>query len=322
MPKLYVGVDGGGSKTAAIAVDGKMRIVGRGLAGPSNHLRVGIEAAVLNIDHAIDSAIGNAKAAASEVVYTYCGIAGSDHPKHRARMVEALRSLFPSGNFTVDSDARIALLGAVGANPGIVVIAGTGSVAFGRNASGKEERAGGWGPTIGDEGSGYAIARRGLSAIVRAFDGRGPQTMLTDLLCTVHGMCHPEDLPTFVYSPTTQVSSIAAYAKMVIDAARAGDRVASEIVSSEGYELGKTVLAVARKLEMVEASFPVAWVGGAFRAGELLIGPMREALQAGAPGAEVRPPIESAVEGAARMAIETARAPRHGRGKGAKEPRG
>ncbi|HXI14701.1 MAG TPA: BadF/BadG/BcrA/BcrD ATPase family protein [Thermoanaerobaculia bacterium] len=310
MSTLFVGVDGGGSKTAAVVVDRRMKIIGRGLAGPSNYLRVGIEEATINIDKAIASAIATARADPSQVGYTYCGIAGSDHPKHRARMIEALRSLFPLGNFTVDSDARIALIGGVGLHPGIVVIAGTGSVAFGRNESGKEARAGGWGPTIGDEGSGYSIARRGLSAIVRAYDGRGPQTALTDLLCTVHGLCQPEDLPTFVYAPTTRVASIAAYGKMVIDAARAGDRIAKEIVSSEGYELGKTVLAVARKLEMETGPFAVAYFGGAFRAGDLLVGPMREALLAGAPEAEVRPPIETAVEGAARMAIRAARAPR------------
>jgi N-acetylglucosamine kinase-like BadF-type ATPase len=229
------------------------------------------------------------------------------------RVVEALRVFFPRGNFIVDTDARIALTGAVGFSPGVVIIAGTGSVAFGRNASGDESRAGGWGPTIGDEGSGFWIAREGLSAIVRAHDGRGFATGMTALLCEDYDMCSPDDLPRFVYATTTHTDDIARYGKLVIEAAQAGDEVARDILSRAGSELAECVLAVARKLHMIDSEFDVAYVGGAFHAGDLLLNPMRMRLNRDAPGATLHPPREEPVRGAARMAMQAARAPRPGR---------
>lgn len=308
--KYYIGVDGGGSKTAALVIDEQRHPLGRGLAGASNHLRVGIEIATRNIERAVNIALVEAGVAIRNIEYAYCGIAGADHPAHHQRVVDALRIFFPGGNFIVDTDARIALTGAVGFGSGIVVISGTGSVAFGRNASGKEARAGGWGPTIGDEGSGYAIGRDGLSAIVRAHDGRGKPTLMTELLCYDYDMCSPEDLPRFVYASTTHADDIARYGKLVIQAATKGDEVANEILERAGRELGECVLAVAKKLELTGTEFPVAYVGGAFHAGDLLLGPMRSVLDGEAPGAKLMQPAHTPVEGAAMMAIRAAENPR------------
>src|SRR5437868_12305377 len=170
--KYFLGVDGGASKTAALVTDENSVPLGRGLAGGSNHLRVGIETATRNIERAVNSALVESGIAIREIEYAYCGIAGSDHPEHHERVVDSLKMFFPRGNFVVDTDARIALTGAVGFGSGIVIIAGTGSVAFGRNENGDECRAGGWGPILGDEGSGYAIGCDGLTAVLRAYDGR------------------------------------------------------------------------------------------------------------------------------------------------------
>lgn len=314
MANYFLGVDGGASKTAALVTDEEGKPLGRGLAGGSNHLRVGIETATRNIERAVNIALVEAGVAIKEVEYAYCGIAGSDHPDHHERVVEALRIFFPGGNFIVDTDARIALTGAVGFGSGVVVISGTGSVAFGRNERGNETRAGGWGPTLGDEGSGYGIARDGMAAIVRAHDGRGRATRMTEMLCFQYGMCDPADLPRFVYAATTHADDIARYGKLVMDAAESQDPVALEILERAGRELAQCVLAVADKLEMTDAAFPVAYVGGAFHAGELLLGPMRRVISQGAPGAHLLKPQRSPVEGAAMMAIHAARSPRAARG--------
>lgn len=311
--RYYIGVDGGASKTDAIVIDENGEAHGRGLAGPSNHLRVGIEEATRNIERAVNKALVEAGVAIRDVDYAYCGIAGADHPVHRQRVIDSLRIFFPRGNFIVDTDARIALTGAVGFGAGVVIIAGTGSVAFGRNAEGNESRAGGWGPTLGDEGSGFWIAREGLSAIVRSHDGRGFATMMTSLLCDDYDMCTPDDLPRFVYATTTHADDIARYGKLVIEAARTGDEVARHILARAGSELAECVLAVARKLHMIDTEFAVAHVGGAFHAGDLLLNPMRLRLNRDAPGAALCPPREEPVIGAARMAMEAARAPRPGR---------
>ncbi len=311
--KYYIGVDGGASKTAAVVIDQNGDAHGRGLAGGSNHLRVGIEEATRNVEHAVNKALVEAGVAIRDVEYAYCGIAGSDHPVHRQRVVDALRIFFPRGNFIVDTDARIALTGAVGFGTGVVIISGTGSVAFGRNTSGDEARAGGWGPTLGDEGSGFWIAREGLSAVVRAHDGRGFATKITDLLCNEYGMCDADDLPRFVYATTTHADDIARYGKLVIEAAAQDDDVARDILNRGGSELAECVLAVARKLHMTDTEFPVAYVGGAFHAGEPLLSPVRLRLNRDVPGAVLQPPKHTPVDGAAMMAIEAARAPRVGR---------
>ena len=309
----YIGVDGGASKTAAIVIDENDRKLGSGLAGPSNHLRVGIEEATRNIERAVNIALVEAGIAIKDVEYAYCGIAGSDHPAHRQKVVDSLSIFFPRGNFIVDTDARVALTGAVGFGAGVVIISGTGSVAFGRNAHGDEARSGGWGPTLGDEGSGYWIAREGLSAVVRAHDARGFTTRMTDLICEQYGMCDAEELPRFVYAATTHTDDIARYGKVVIEAAQGDDDVARDILARAGAELVECVLAVARKLHMLDADFPVAHVGGAFHAGELLLSPMRLRLQRDAPGATLIEPMHTPVEGAAMMARQAAAQPRPGR---------
>lgn len=310
----FIGVDGGASKTAALVVDENGKPLGRGLSGGSNHLRVGIQEATRNVERSVNMALVEAGIAIRNVEYAYCGIAGSDHPVHRQAVIDALHIFFPRGNFIVDTDARVALTGAIGFGAGIVIIAGTGSVAFGRNAAGEEARAGGWGPTLGDEGSGYWIAREGLSAIVRAHDGRGFKTEMTDLLCNEYGMCKPDDLPRFVYAATTHVDDIARYGKLVIEAAQNNDVVARDILGRAGSELAECVLAIARRLHMTDTDFPVAWVGGAFHAGELLLDPMRLRLLRDAPGSSLLPPERTPVEGAAMMAMHAAEAPRAGRG--------
>jgi N-acetylglucosamine kinase len=310
----FIGVDGGASKTAAIVVDENGGVLGRGLAGGSNHLRVGIEEATRNVERSVNMALVEAGIAIRNVEYAYCGIAGADHPVHRQRVIEALKIFLPRGNFIVDTDARIALTGAVGFGAGIAIVSGTGSVAFGRNTAGEEARSGGWGPTLGDEGSGYWIAREGLTAIVRAFDGRGFATRMTDILCNEYALCSPEDLPKFVYAATTQAGDIARYGKLVIECARAGDNVALDILSRAGSELAECVLAIARRLHMTDSEFPVAYIGGAFNAGELLLAPMRLRIERDAPGASLMQPQRPPVEGAAMMAMKVAMAPREDRG--------
>jgi N-acetylglucosamine kinase len=300
---FFLGVDGGGSKTAALVTDGSGAELGRGLAGPSNPLRVGIEVAARNVERAVNAALVDAGIAIRQIEFAYCGIAGADHPEHRQAVVESLAVFFPHGNFTVDNDARIALTGAIGFDAGIVVISGTGSVAFGRNTGGLEARAGGWGPTLGDEGSGYSIARAGLSAIVRAYDGRGAATHMTALLCEEYKMCDPNDLPRFVYDAQTHADDIARYGRMVIHAAQAGDTIAAAILADAGRELGRCALAVGRRLDMLSTNFRIAYVGGAFNAGELLLATMRETVNAAAPDAVLAAPLRSPVEGAAMLAM-------------------
>jgi len=308
----FLGVDGGASKTAALVTDDTGKSLGDGVAGPSNHLRVGIETAARNIERAVNKALVTADVASREIVWAYCGIAGADHPAHRQEIVDSLNIFFPRGNFTVDNDARIALTGAIGFGAGVVVIAGTGSVAFGRNEAGEEARAGGWGPILGDEGSAYGIARAGLAAVLRAHDGRGPSTKMLEIFSRDHQLAASE-IPRFVYATTTHADDIARYSKLVIEAAEMGDQVAGSILHDAGRELGACVVAVAQRLKLADREFPVAYVGGAFNAGEPLLAPMQQVVGEKAPRAKIGPPLRTPVEGAALMAIRAAAAPRPSR---------
>jgi N-acetylglucosamine kinase-like BadF-type ATPase len=308
----FLGVDGGASKTAALVMDAEGKLLGDGIAGPSNHLRVGIETASRNIERAVNKALVAADVASREITWAYCGIAGADHPAHRQEVVDSLNIFFPRGNFTVDNDARIALTGAIGFGAGVVVIAGTGSVAFGRNEKGEEARAGGWGPIVGDEGSAYGIARAGLAAVLRGFDGRGPKTLIAELLERGYEMS-AEELPRFVYASTTHADDIARYSRVIIEAAQANDAVALGILQDAGRELGLSVAAVARRLGIGDRELPVAYVGGTFRAGELLLAPMRDTIKRELPKAVVNRPLRKPVEGAAMMAKRAAEHPRPSR---------
>src|SRR3989454_8396079 len=131
----FLGVDGGASKTAALVTDGEGKLLGDGIAGPSNHLRVGIETASRNIERAVNKALVAADVASREITWAYCGIAGADHPAHRQEVVDPLNIFFPRGIFTIHNAARIALPGPIALGAGVAVIASTASAAFGRHAN-------------------------------------------------------------------------------------------------------------------------------------------------------------------------------------------
>jgi N-acetylglucosamine kinase-like BadF-type ATPase len=302
--RAVVGVDGGGTKTHAVVMDMNLSVLGEGMAGPSNPLRVGITNAAAAVREAIDKACEAAQGRRTDLVAAEIGLAGARRPELRARMREALNSL-GIGEMVVVSDADIALYGATEGEPGLIVIAGTGSICCGINARGKKMCAGGWGPIAGDEGGGSWIARRALRAIAHATDGRGPATSLTGVACSYFHVSDANDLSTAIYSPTITNERLAGFGKFVIEAARARDRIAREILAEAGRELGLMAVAVIRNLKLERDLFQVAYVGGVFAAaGELLVSGIREEVKQIAPAAFLGPPRFSPAVAAARMARE------------------
>jgi N-acetylglucosamine kinase-like BadF-type ATPase len=300
--RAVVGVDGGGTKTQAVILDANLAILGQGLAGPSNPLRVGIGNAATAIREAIDRACEAAHLRRSDLLAAEIGLAGARRKELSARMREALLSL-GIGEIVVVGDADIALYGATEGEPGLIVIAGTGSICCGINARGKTECAGGWGPIAGDEGGGAWIARRALRAIARAVDGRGAVTSLTSAACAYFHVSDPDDLSTAIYAPTITNERLAGFAKFVIQAAKARDQIAREIMAEGGRELGSSAAAVIRSLKLERETFPVAYVGGVFDAGsELVLSSLRQEVIRVAPKAYLAPPRFSPAVAAARMA--------------------
>jgi N-acetylglucosamine kinase-like BadF-type ATPase len=299
-----VGVDGGGSKTEAVIMDANFRVIGEGRSGPSNPLRIGVAGAATAVREAIDSACAMAKLRRNDLVAAQIGLAGTGRLELRERMRETLTRL-DMGEIEVVTDAQIALYGATNGAPGLVVISGTGSICCGINARGKRFCAGGWGPIAGDEGSGAWLSRRALRAIAQASDGRGPQTLLTELACAYFHVTSPDDLNTAIYAPTITNERLAGFGRDVVDAAQEGDPVALQIVADGGAELGRAAVAVILHLQMEHDRFQIAPVGGVFRsAGDLILATLRAAVRKSAPRAYFEPPHFAPAVAAARMARE------------------
>ena len=299
-----VGVDGGGTKTEAVIMDVDLQVIGQGLAGPSNPLRVGITNAATAVREAIDKACAMAKLRRTDLVAAEIGLAGARRRELRERMREALANL-GIGTIDVVTDADIALYGATGGAPGLVVIAGTGSICCGINSRGKSFCAGGWGPIAGDEGGGAWLARRALRAIAYSLDGRGPKTSLTEMACAYFHVTTADDLTTAIYAPSITNERLAGFGKDVVEAAKLKDPVAQQIISEGGSELGIAAAAVIRNLQMERERFQIAYVGGVFRAGgELFLGPLRAEVKRVAPRAYFEPPHFAPAVAAARMARE------------------
>jgi N-acetylglucosamine kinase-like BadF-type ATPase len=297
-----VGVDGGGTKTHAVILDSNFAIVGEGSAGPSNPLRVGVANAASAVRESIEQACEAAQIRRSDLLVAEIGLAGARRPELRARMREALHGV-GVGEIIVVGDADIALYGVTEGEPGLILIAGTGSICCGISARGRMMCAGGWGPVAGDEGGGSWIAREGLRAIARSTDGRGAATLLTEEACAYFHCSDANDLSTAIYSPTITNERLAGFARYVIEAAKAKDPVAREIVTQAGKELGLAAAAVIRTLKLQTETFQVGYVGGVFNgAGEMVLSGVRREINNIAPKAYLAPPRFSPAVAAARMA--------------------
>lgn len=306
MASLFVGVDGGGTRTRAVAAAADLLPLGRGASGPANAATVPVPRLVQSVTEAVDDALEAAGASRENLACLSCGLAGVDASATQGRLVAALEAVYGSGRVRVATDARIALAGVLAdpaAGSGAVLIAGTGAICYGRNEHGLEERAGGWGALIGDEGSASEIARRGLAAVARDVDGRGPRTRIREALHATEGTRSAVEMVRRLFRPDAGPTDTAAYFPMVLEAAREGDAIALEILRQAGEELAHTALTVLCKLGIAADPVPVATVGGVFSAGSLVLAPLRERLLAGAPLARLGPPAHPPEIGAIRLAL-------------------
>jgi len=302
-PQYYLGVDGGGTKTHVALMNDAREVVGEGTAGPSNPLRVGVETAVSNIVKATDQAMDDAGVMRVDIAAATLGLAGV----RRADIKQSIKASFTDQirirKTTVITDAEIALFATTLGKPGIVVIAGTGSVCLGKNEKGKMAIAGGWGPLAGDEGGGVGIAQTALHAVAKASDGRGIATILSDRASEYFRASGPENLIVAIYSPQVDNTRIAGFAKFVVEAAHEGDAVATTILQEAGSELGLAACAVIDQLGLQRQKVPIGCVGSVFNAGEILTKPMIETVHTLAPKAFLTEPAMPPANAAALMAL-------------------
>jgi N-acetylglucosamine kinase len=262
-----VGIDGGqtSTKCALITLDG--RVVAQGSGGGLIHLAAqgSRERFMQSLREALSSAWSTAGLQPQPVLAIGLGLTGVDSPDspEAHKVQELLPEVVDAHVIAVQSDAYAALIGAHGGQPGLIAIAGTGSVVMGVDAHGHTERAGGWGWLLGDEGSAMWIGRAGLSAALHAFDGVGEWTLLEQMMPDHFGIVSLNDVKRRVYDSGFGSRGFAALAQVVSRAAHANDAVALRIVAQAATDLTAQVMAVHRRLAL-PADAPVAPIGGAF----------------------------------------------------------
>ena len=302
MSAIVVGVDGGGTKTRVIVADESGKPLAD-LEGPASAVRPGqAERSAEVIAETVRRALDEAEMS-NVVPRVICvGVAGVGREPERQALWQALAGRELADEVVVHADATIALDDAFGDGAGVLLIAGTGSVAFGRSPAGVVARCGGWGPNIGDEGSGAWIGRRALSVVTAASDGREPETALTGAILTAAQVNDVNDLIAWAAGATPAM--LATLAPAVISEADAGDLRSNAILSMAVEELVLDVRALARELFMDErAAVPVALTGGLLRRGTTLRKRLEQRMKSAVPGAQLQGGDVDAARGAVRGAL-------------------
>ena len=295
-----LGIDAGGTKTVSLLADEHGTALGWG-RGPGANLQASGELEVEKVLHAVMEQATGGDHIRPEAICL--GIAGVDRPGDADAVKGIMRRIGFKTPVIVVNDALVALTAGAGDAPGVVVIAGTGSIAYGRTAEGVAARSGGWGYLLGDEGGGFWIGRAALAAVVRQFDGRGPSTLLTELVLQQMQLASPTELIHAIYDRGMERLAVARIASVVQEAVERGDAVAGEIVDRATSELVGAAAAVTQRLEMRGDAFPMVLAGGMFRGIPALANAVTSGLSEVAPRSDVRLlDVEPAV-GAVQMAL-------------------
>lgn len=267
--KLFLGVDGGQSGTAAVIGDENGRVLGTGEAGPCNHAAAGEGRAKLEraVRESVAAACAEAGLAPDRVEFAAACFGMSGGPDDKR---EILQNILKTRRLIVTDDAVIALAGATANGEGIITIAGTGSIAFGRNGQGRIARAGGWGHIFGDEGSGFDLARQALRAALRMEEGWGEQTRLRELLLEGTGSQTANQMLHRFYSDEWPRSRVARLAPLVDRAATEGDPIAMQIITGAAQQLATYAASVRGQLWQPGAEIELAYIGGVFESRLLL----------------------------------------------------
>ncbi|WP_164985226.1 N-acetylglucosamine kinase [Ammoniphilus sp. CFH 90114] len=262
----FIGVDGGGTSTRGVLSDreGQIRAVVRG--DSSNMNSRPLPEVIHTLKKVCQDLLDQVGGTSEQVQSVFLGLAGAGRPRERDLLLEGLQEAYP-GRVQVDNDAVTALYAGTWGRPGMVLIAGTGSIAYGVSTTGERYRVGGWGWLLGDEGSGFILGQEALRAILRAFDGRGKETQLTSLVFSLYGIQEATEVVSFIHASENPRKLMAEVGPLVLQAAEQGDEVALEIVQQAAQDLVELVVACSRV--MVE-SLPIVLAGGLLGEGTLL----------------------------------------------------
>jgi len=294
----FLGIDGGGTKTTC-AVGDETRVVATVTDGPSNIVRVGEDQTRESLQRAVLRACAAASIAPEQVKRTCVGGSGAARPE-LAEVVRGILAEILSTPIDVVGDMQIALEAAFDTGPGVVVIAGTGSIAYGRDRCGSTLRAGGWGFAIGDEGSAHWIGREAVSAVLRESD-RNPSGLAESSL--VKGLYKSWGVRSFL-DLARAANSVPPpdFAALFPAVAGSQDEIGRQVLREAGRELARVAAVVIQRLFAKETVVPVAMTGGVFRHAEIVRQVFYDELRKADPRVQVNPAVVDPLEGALRIA--------------------
>jgi glucosamine kinase len=304
LSEIVVGVDGGGSKTRVLVGTSEGEVLAT-LDGPKSAVTPGqAQRSADVIAETVTRALAEiAQPGAVFPRVLYCGVAGTGRDEERRALHTALDAKELAEEVIIDSDGLIAMYDAFDERPGILLVVGTGSIAYGRSPAGEIVRCGGWGPAFGDEGSGGWIGRRALSIVAASSDGREPPTAL---LFPILAATQCEDVEDLIpWAAAADARAFASLVPVVFGAATAGDLRANALLALAAEELVLHVRALARHLFTDErAAVAVAFSGGLMASGSPLRKRLEQRLKSAVPGAQLRSeevlPVRGALRAAAR----------------------
>ena len=297
--RYVIGIDAGGTKTVGLLADETGARLREGRAGGANlmvHGELAVEKTLYQVLEALDPP--------GPVAAVCVGIAGADRPAEQEVIAGVLRRLGLRQRVRIVNDAFIALVAGAPAGIGIVVVAGTGSIAYGVDAAGKSARSGGWGYLLGDEGSAFWLGHAAVRQGIRAADGRGPATTLYDRIRQKLDLHEPAELVKWFYDQELSRDRVAKLASVVEEAAADGDQAADALLDQAAEHLARAAHAVAGQLAFA-GSFPLVLSGGAFRACPSLVRRFEAVVDL--PAARVARLEEEPATGALKLALDLLR---------------
>jgi N-acetylglucosamine kinase-like BadF-type ATPase len=286
--QIVIGVDGGGTRLRAAIATEEGELLGIAEAGSGNYHDVGADEVRTNLGRAVSHAWADSgiKPRRADAIFLGLGSIVTEEDQDVIRTVVRELEIAPDDRIGVDHDLRVGLAGGLAGQPGIVLIAGTGSSCYGRNDQGQTWQAGGWGPILDDPGSSYWLGLQAMIASIRAHDGRGPDTILRSRVMTELGLSNIREILRRVELTGMKRCEIAALAPLVTESAACGDGVAQSLMERGADELALMIETVANRLGFGQTNqASVVVTGGLTNSGEVFFGPLRRSMQRRAPEA-------------------------------------
>jgi N-acetylglucosamine kinase-like BadF-type ATPase len=303
--RLVLGVDGGGTKCLGLVADEFGNVLARKTVGAGNPNVVGIHAAAKNLHSLINQCCDEVRCRPDELRSIVLGLAGAGSERNREQTKDAVHALFTEQGFKdlplhIETDARIALEGAFGGGPGVVLIAGTGSAIIGKNQRGEVVSVGGWGRLLGDEGSGYFIGREAVRMLTLQADGRGNAGLLRELFEQKYQWKTRDDLLHAVYQEKMELAS---FAPLVLEAASQNDVVSQRILQNAASLLVDQARVVIMKMGILR-KVGLVMMGGMFGKESVYADVVHMKILKSLPQVEVRQPMFIPAHGGILMALE------------------